>query len=184
MPPVRWFTTPDVVIVYPWIAGRVLNHATLAGSDRAGLDMFRRLGVVEIEAAIGDVLDAHLVVADRGFVAVDFYDGCLLYDFECRRMHLIDLDEYRPGPFTVEADRLPGSTSYMAPEELTHGSEIDQRTTVFNLGRMIHHLLDGPAGWRGTAAQLAIVTRATQVSPDCRNQNVGELTAEWTARHS
>lgn len=44
-------------------------------------------------------------------------DGCFLYDDERLAMHLVDLDEYRPGPFTVTADRLPGSSRYMAPEE-------------------------------------------------------------------
>ena len=50
-------------------------------------------------------------------------------------MWLVDLDEYRQGPFTVEVDRLPGSDRYMAPEEWERGATIDERTTVFNLGR-------------------------------------------------
>ncbi|MGW5434528.1 hypothetical protein ACWET9_46705 [Streptomyces sp. NPDC004059] len=54
---------------------------------------------------------------EAGFVAVGLYDGCMLYDFDEHRMSLCDLDEYRASPFVLNADRLPGSTRYMAPEE-------------------------------------------------------------------
>ncbi|WEV29163.1 hypothetical protein OYE22_31240 [Streptomyces sp. 71268] len=55
------------------------------------------------------MLSAHVGVEEAGFVAIDFYDGCMLYDFDQHRIKLIDLDEYRVGPFVLEADRLPGS---------------------------------------------------------------------------
>ena len=107
-------------------------------------------------AAIDAVIDAHLAVVAAGFVAVDLYDGCFLYDPASTTMRLIDLDEYRPGPFVVDVERLPGSGRYMAPEERTRGATIDERTTVFNLGRSIEQLLDHADGWRGTPAQRAV----------------------------
>lgn len=78
----------------------------------------------EVLAALESIFDAHLAVADAGFVAVDLYDGCFIYDFVARRMRLCDLDEYRPGPFVVDADRLPGSLRFMAPEEFERGAAI------------------------------------------------------------
>ena len=107
----------ETVLLYPWCEGAVLNHATVAGSDRSALERFRQLGVEFVVAAIDTILSAHERVAAAGFVSVDLYDGCFLYDFDRPEMRLIDLDEYRPAPFVVDADRLPGSRRYMAPEE-------------------------------------------------------------------
>ncbi|WP_406077695.1 serine/threonine protein kinase [Micromonospora sp. NBC_00858] len=169
------------VLVYPWHDGTVLNHATMHGSDRAALARFQQLPLPDVEAAVTTILDAHVAVTAAGHVAVDLYDGCFLYDFDSRQMWLIDLDEYRPGPFVLDADRLPGSRRYMAPEEFVRGAVIDQRTTVYTLGRTIQHLLDSPHGWRGSPAQGRLATHATRPTPGDRHSDVVELVTAWRA---
>ncbi|MFG3702020.1 hypothetical protein ACGF5C_29610 [Micromonospora sp. NPDC047620] len=94
-------------------------------------------------------------------------------------MRLIDLDEYRPGPFVLDADRLPGSRRYMAPEEFVRGAVTDQRTTVYTLGRTIHHLLDSPHRWRGSPAQAKVAARASRAAPADRYSDVAGLVAAW-----
>ncbi|MFI2618513.1 hypothetical protein [Streptomyces sp. NPDC018584] len=151
-------TTDEGLALYPWAPGEVLYHPTrFHHGGRTAPDSpmarFRRLPLPEVYAALDTVLDAHLAVEAAGLVAVDLYDGCMLYDFDERRMSLCDLDEYRQGPFMLDADRLPGSSRYMAPEEFVRGSVIDVRTTVFNLGRALRLLLDAgdeEGQWRGT----------------------------------
>jgi serine/threonine protein kinase len=180
-------TTGGPVLVYPWVQGEVLYHATrpprMSRADPASaIARFRCEPVAAIERVLDDLLDAHLAVARAGFVAVDLYDGCVIYDFAARRAVLCDLDEYRPGPFTVEGDRLPGSRRFMAPEEHRRGARIDERTTVFNLGRAIRLLLDAgddERAWRGTPAQLAVVERATHEDPADRYPTVDALAAAW-----
>lgn len=130
-------------------------------------------------AALTDIIDAHVSVAAAGMVAVDLCDGCLLFDFDGRRMRLIDLDEYRPGPFMVEEDRLPGSRRYMAPEEFVQGAVIDERSTVFTLGRAIWNLLDTPTGWRGSSSHASVVTDATNPDRTLRYSGVVELAHNW-----
>ncbi|NES29349.1 serine/threonine protein kinase [Micromonospora terminaliae] len=171
--------TDGPALVYPWCDGTLLNHATTHGSDRSGLARFQRLPVAEVHAALDAILDAHLAVAAAGYVTVDLYDGCFLYDFAARRMRLIDLDEYRPGPFVLGSDRLPGSRRYMAPEESIRGSVIDERTSVHVLGRTVHHLLDSPHSWRGAAAHRAVVDRATRENPARRYDTVAALVRAW-----
>ena len=166
-------------VVYPWRDGRVLNAATVHGSDRSALDEFQHLPIDEVTAALNTIIDAHVAIAAAGYVAVDLYDGCFLYDFDARAMWLIDLDEYRRGAFRVEDDRLPGSTRYMAPEEFRRGDLIDVRTTVFNLGRAITFLLGDRDGWRGSAAQFEVAARATASKPDDRFPNVAALSEAW-----
>jgi serine/threonine-protein kinase len=179
--PLRAFRSGALALVYPWVEGRVLNHASRSGSDRSALEEFQRLSVTAVRAAIATVLDAHVCVAAHGFVAVDLYDGCLLYDFAREQMHVIDLDEYHDGPFVLTAERLPGSLRYMAPEESQRGAMIDERTNVYTLGRMVHHLLDSPAGWRGSAAEAAVVLRATEERPNRRFATTADLYDAWRA---
>mgnify|MGYP001820833990 CR=1 FL=1 len=174
-----------VALVYPWIDGSVLNHATTAGSDRSALSRFRSLPLPAVETAVSTVLHAHLAVAQAGFVSVDFYDGAMLYNFDRNTMHLIDLDEYRPAPFQVSTDRLPGSRSYMAPEEWSQGALIDERTMVFAMGRTVHHLLCADdQHWRGNAKQRALVTTATKADPAKRFDSISALLAHWDQTRS
>lgn len=184
-------TDRGLLLVYPWVDGEVLYGAPAAGRlqrlDPSGPHArFRALPVSEVVDALDAVFDAHLVIAAAGFVAVDLYDGCLIYDFRARRVWLCDLDEYRPGPFIVAGDRLPGSTRFMAPEELQRGARVDKRTTVFNLGRLGLVLLDtgdldgrfraGPDAW-------AVLERATRPSPSDRYPTVADFVGAWRATH-
>ncbi|MFJ8075142.1 serine/threonine protein kinase [Streptomyces sp. NPDC096176] len=179
--------TGGLALVYPWVDGEVLYHPTVSRhGGRAAPDSpmarFRRLPVPVILRALEQILDAHLAVERAGLVAVDFYDGCLLYDVEFDRLVLCDLDEYRPGPFILEADRLPGSRRFMAPEEFIRGSTIDIRTTVFVLGRALRLLLDAgddEQEWRGSPPQLKVIERATASDPADRFASVKALVQAW-----
>ncbi|WP_338779268.1 serine/threonine protein kinase [Streptomyces sp. DG1A-41] len=168
-------------VVMPWRRGESMYSP--ARLRHAGpLARFQALPVPRGLRAVDHLLDAHLAVEAAGFVSVDLYDGAFLYDFDAGELHLIDLDEYRPGPFVLQADRLPGSRRFMAPEEWRRGSTIDTRTTVHALGRAVRLLLDTAAEehtWRGAAAQLTIVERATRPDPVERFTSVAELAAAW-----
>ena len=166
---------PGPTLIYPWRPGRVLNAATVQGGDRSALERFRRLPADEIRRALDAILDAHVAIAAADWISVDLYDGCFLYDFDDRRMHLIDLDEYRPGPFVLDADRLPGSRRYMAPEEWARGATIDERTTVHHLGRTVQLLLTD----RGTDRERTVAALATDPDPVRRHPTVAALVADW-----
>ena len=88
---------------------------------------------------------------------------------------VIDLDMYSRGPFTNTMGRMFGSTRFMAPEEFELGAQVDERTTVFNLGRAALVFL----GERGTATQLAAATRACSPDPSERLATVEEFLAAW-----
>ena len=63
------------------------------------------------------IFELHYELAQTGWIAGDFYDGCLIYDFARQDIHVIDLDGYREGPFINEMGRMFGSSRFMAPEE-------------------------------------------------------------------
>jgi serine/threonine-protein kinase len=182
------------VLRYPWIDGETLYHATTEASgaavrqgDDAPHRRFRRLPVDQIVYAIDAVYSAHVEIVREGFVAVDLYDGCLRYDFARRRMRLIDLDDYRPGPVEVPPSLLPGSTRFRSPEEATPGAILDARSTVYSLGRVAQVLLDegdDEGRWRASDELAAVAEHATQPDPVERYGSVTELAGVWRATAS
>lgn len=171
--------SPDgPLLVYRYRDGELL-HARRAERDdpTCAHQRFRALPVEQILAALDTVFDAHVALAAAGWIAVDFYDGSLLYDFGHRELHLIDLDMYARGPFVNRAGRMFGSTRFMAPEEHTRGATIDQRTNVFTLGRTAAVFL----GNRGGAALQDVIARACRVERAERQADVASFHADWRA---
>ena len=118
-------------------------------------------------------------------MASDLYDGCLLVELTTGRLTVIDLDTYRRGPGANTMGRMFGSARFMAPEEFAPGAPIDQRTTVFTLGRLAWHfgtrLTERADDFCGPAALAAVVQRATAPAREGRYAGVAELTARGGA---
>lgn len=172
------------MLVYDWVPGELLHAPPTRRNDPASAHQrFRRLPAHQIAAALDVVLDAHVALCAAGWVACDFYDGAMIYDFAGQRLSLIDLDSYHQGPFVNQMGRMFGSTRFMAPEEFERGATIDERTTVFTLGRAISVFLgDGStdvAAFRGTAGQHAAMTQACREDPAARFGSVAALAAVW-----
>jgi serine/threonine protein kinase len=174
------------MLIYDWAPGELLHVPAARRNDpQSAFQRFRRLPPTELASAIDTILDVHLKLCGAGWIACDFYDGSILYDFARRRTWLVDLDSYRMGAFTNDMGRMFGSTRFMAPEEFERGARIDERTTVFTLGRTMSVFLGdgglGRAGFRGTDAQYRAMTEACRSDPDDRFQSVAELTRAWRA---
>jgi serine/threonine-protein kinase len=185
-------TATGVGLVQEWGAGEILSD----GYDGAVLPRdhqesayrrFLRLSADEVADAIRQLIDIHVAVAAAGYVAVDLYDGCVLYDFSSHAVRLIDLDLYRRGPYVLDGDRAFGSSSYQPPEEFRRGATIDERSTVYTLGRMALVYLGCARqsdalreDFRGTDGQFAVAIKACNADPSDRIQTVSELHAAWT----
>jgi hypothetical protein len=146
------------------------------------MSRFRAQPVATVERAI----DANVAVATAGYVAVDFYDGTMLYAPDTATMRLIDLDDYRRAPFAVGADGLSGSQRFFSPEETRLGATITEQTTVFTMGRTARLLLDvgdREQAFRGTPVQLAVIARATRPDPADRYPTVAAMVAAWRLAH-
>lgn len=174
-------------VVYPWVTGEILTDPFAPGAlphadPCSALNRFRALPLPRVLGAYDVVLDAHLAVREAGLVAVDFYDGCLMHDFDTGTTRLVDLDMYTP-PYVLDRDRQFGSGRFMAPEEWRRGATVDARTTVFTLGRTGFQLLCEPGGdeatFRGDDRQRAVLQRATEPEPDDRFPDVGALIEAW-----
>jgi serine/threonine-protein kinase len=170
-------TSDGVAVVHDWFDGELLRSPAARRDDptEAG-NRFRRLPLPEVIAALDQVIDLHVRLEAAGWVAGDFYDGCLMYDFAAGRMKVMDLECYRHGAYVNEQGRLPGSTRFMAPEELRLGATVDFRTTVYNLGRMVELFL---LAEHGAPQVRSLVAAATAAAPGDRPDTVAELHARW-----
>jgi len=135
--------------------------------------------------AVFDVLiDLHVSLAGRGWVARDLYDGCLILAPD-DRLTVVDLDTYHRGPLTNTMGRMFGSERFMAPEEFTLGATIDQRTTVFTLARLVTHfatrLTEDLDSFVGSPSGADVLRRACQRDRSARFSTVAEFAAAWAA---
>ncbi len=162
------------MLFYDWVQGELVRNS---------LQKVRRLPIVEILNLLNQIYDLHVELAKRGWIANDFYDGSMIYDFDRRELHAIDLDTYHLGPFTNHMGRMSGSTRFMAPEEFELGATIDERTTVFTLGRTTAVLLSDNSldrkPFRGNDAQYDTMLRACKQAPDARFQTVAQFRDAW-----
>ncbi len=181
------FTTPDgFTLVYNWVDGEGLRpERELEADEIHPRDRFCALPADEIITALNVIYDVHLLIEERGFIAEDFYDGCIIYDFEKKQIHLYDFDHYHPAPFINDRGRLYGSSRFMAPEEFQKGERIDERTNVFMLGRTAFVLLanssDSRDDWKGNEAMWQVAKKATNTEKALRYQSVKEFVSAWHA---
>ena len=180
-----------IAAVYRWVDGEILNDPHFPGAvPREEADSayrrFRSLPVDTILHALDSIFDAHLAVAAAGFVAVDFYDGCVIYDFATGRVSLVDLDMYWPGPYMLDTGRQYGSTRFMAPEEFQRGATIDDRTMVFILGRTAFVFLSEDLRgdqrrdlWTAGDELYEVAARATAPKPEDRWPTVEGFVQAW-----
>ncbi len=172
------------MLVYEWVSGELVGVKRPRRADPASpFQRFRALPLSELLRALDVVFDFHQHAAGRGWVAADFYDGAMLYDFAARALHLVDVDNYRDRPFTNEMGRMFGSTRFMAPEEFERGARIDEITNVFTMGRVIAVFLsDGtlePAPFRGSLALHGVMVRACREERRERFPSMKSFHAAW-----
>ena len=158
-------TPSGPALVYEAAAGELVHARRPQRDDPASayqrfahLPSARLLGVFDV------LVDLHVGLAAAGWVACDLYDGCLIVEFATGALKVVDLDTYRRGPSVNDMGRMFGSSTFMAPEEFALGAVIDERTTVFTLGRLVWHfgtrLTERPDQFCGSTTLADVVQRA------------------------
>ena len=85
------------MLVYAWADGELL---------RQGYDRFKTLSPSLICGVLDQIYELHQALAAAGWIAVDFYDGCLIFDYVRHHLSVVDLDMYHRGPFHNEMGRM------------------------------------------------------------------------------
>lgn len=96
------------------------------------LSIKKRLNVVE------KLFSFFETFIDSGYVAVDFYDSSIMYDFENDEVTFCDIDLFRKLPTKNDLGKdYFGTKRLKAPEENELGATIDELTSEFTLGAII-----------------------------------------------
>jgi serine/threonine-protein kinase len=132
-----------------------------------------------------DIMKFHLYVAERGYVALDFYDGSILYDYDNEKVIICDIDFYQKSPYIGDLGRICGSSRFSSPEERESGAVIDEITNVYTMGAIAFMLFThsdrSPEAWPLNLALYDVVKKAVNDDRDKRQQSIEQLIAEWKA---
>lgn len=130
-----------------------------------------------------DILLFHTQIHEKGYVAIDFYDGSIMYDFGKKKTMICDIDFYRKKPYRNEMGRLWGSSRYMSPEEFTLGAEIDEVTNVYTMGATAFAFFSeydrSLEKWPLDRKLYEVVKKAVSDERDRRQQSIKQLIEEW-----
>lgn len=165
-------------MVFKWADGDCMGRMYPAAHQR-----FMRLPVRDRFAVFCDILSFFEYIASQNYVAVDFYDGSILYDFEHGRTRICDIDFFRKKPCINEMGRMWGSSLFQSPEEYQLGAVLDEITNVYTLGATAFALFGEysrtPDKWQLGDELFAVASRAVNEHRTARQQSVRQFREEW-----
>lgn len=177
-------------VVFDWQEGECLHpHWSYPPPEKyehphSPFYRFKQLPVQKRLNALSSIFTFHELVEEKEYIAIDFYDGSILYDFTKDETTICDIDYYELGPVHNEMGRMFGSNRFMAPEEFERGDLIDQRTNVFRLGATAFCLLGGELDrsihkWEASSALWKVACKAVSENKDERYSTVQAFTESW-----
>lgn len=147
-----------------------------------------------------NVLFSFLIsTAEHNYVAVDFYDGSIMYDFNTDTTTICDIDFFREKPSVNDVgEDYWGSERLKAPEEYVLNAVIDERTNVFTLGALIFQTFGtftqeeiklryenksflpcARETWELNSIAYSVALKAVSTEPEQRYGSISEFYEEW-----
>ena len=151
---------------------------------RAVYDQVRRLPLLHALNMLDSVFDLHAALAEKGLVAVDFWDGNVLIDFAQNEAIVCDIDLYRRKPAVNDRGRMWGSSRFMAPEEYEKGAALDECTNVYAMGALAFAFFGDNRdrkrkSWLGPAPLFPVAEKATQEKREARYPSLRAFLNAW-----
>jgi serine/threonine protein kinase, bacterial len=133
---------------------------------------------------IDKIFSLHKLVTQKGYAAIDFYDGSIMYDFETNKTTICDIDFYAKSPIINTTGRIWGSSKFMSPEEFERGAIIDEITTIFTMGALAFEILGNNQNrsiehWKAPKKLFEIAKRATNKDRDLRYKSINDFYTAW-----
>jgi serine/threonine-protein kinase len=145
---------------------------------------YKHLSVDQRLESLDRIFTFHTFVEEKNYVAIDFYDGSILYDFINNETRICDIDFYQKKPFYNNMGRLWGSSRFMSPEEFVLGSEINSQTNVFTMGAIAFGFLGGELDrsfekWEASKKLYNVAYKAVENDKLKRYHTVMEFYKAW-----
>ena len=165
-------------MVYKWAEGKCMGR--MYEEDHR---FIMSLPVNEKISIFDSVISFLQSVHDSGYVAVDFYDGSIMYDEAACRTTICDIDFFQKKPYINDMGRMWGSARFMSPEEYKLGASLDETTNVFTLGQMGFSLFTDSnrdiEAWPLSAECYKILEKATNQERERRFNSIFEFKEAW-----
>ena len=150
---------------------------------------FMQMSIETRHQVFEEILAFHAHAVKQGYVAIDFYDGSIMYDFGNRKTIICDIDFYAKAPYINEMGRLWGSSRFMSPEEFQLGAIIDEITNVFAIGAVAFALFGNERDkciekWNVSKELFDVAKKAVSDGRNERQQSIEQLIAEWKAAYA
>lgn len=133
--------------------------------------------------AFDEIMDFMRYSAEQGYVAIDFYDGSVMYDFDRQKTVICDIDFFEKSPVVNDMGRMWGSSVFMSPEEFESGAVLDEITNVYTLGAMAFALFGNYKrdieNWSLNAELYHVAVKATSGNRNERYNSICEFIDEW-----
>lgn len=106
--------------------------------DITPMARFKNLSVEKRLRVVFKLFSFFKTIIENGYVAVDFYDSSIIYNFINDEVTFCDIDLFRKCPSINDLGiNYFGTKRLKAPEENILGAIIDERTNCFTLGALI-----------------------------------------------
>jgi len=166
------------MMVFKWAPGECMVRMYQAAHRR-----FMQLPVQQRLDVFDTVMEFILHVNDSGYVAIDFYDGSIMYDHQQKKTTICDIDLFRTMPCINDMGRMWGSAKFMSPEEYELGAQLDGVTNVYTLGAMAFALFGNyertPDTWQLSRELYEVAARAVQPRREDRYSSAEEFMLCW-----
>jgi len=186
------FETDDgYAVIFEWFNGACLHsHWLFASAPKhthpdSPFYKFRQLSIEKRLQSLDCIYEFHEYVESKGYVAVDFYDGSILYDFSADSTKICDIDFYRLAPSVNDmGDSFWGARRSKSPEEFILGEPIDAKTNVFTMGTIAFGLLGGEmdhsfSKWEASGPLYEVALRAVRPEREQRYRTVNDFKRAW-----
>lgn len=167
-------------MVFKWADGDCMGRMYPAAHRR-----FMQLPIDDRLNVFRDILGFFEYIASQSYVAIDFYDGSILYDFDSGKTTVCDIDFFRKQPCINDMGRMWGSSLFQSPEEYRLGAPIDEVTNVYTVGATAFALFGGYERtmdrWELSEQLFAVAAKAVSDDRAFRQQSIKQLREEWEA---
>lgn len=169
--------------VFKWVDGDCMGRQFPESHQS-----FMQLPVSVRLAAFGEILSFFEHVAIQNYVAIDFYDGSIMYNYENNKTVICDIDLFGKKPYKNEMGRMWGSSRFLSPEEYQFGALIDEVTNVYTLGATAFAFFGdyqrNRDTWQLGNRLFEIATNAVSNDRSQRYQSVTQLKEAWLSELS
>ncbi len=167
-------------MVFKWAYGNCMGRMYHTQHKK-----FMNLPLEDKLKVFDDVLSFFEYIVARNYVAIDFYDGSIMYDVESKKTTICDIDFFRKQPCINDMGHMYGSMLFQSPEEFKLGAVIDEVTNVYTLGFTAFALFGEynrtRDKWQLSDKLFDVATKAVSDDRSQRQQSIRQFIDEWEA---